>query len=52
MATSEQGNSVGPSIVMPFMEQGSLLDYLRREANNLHAANEDEVRSRHTVTES
>lgn len=44
VAPSEQGSSsVGPSIVMPFMAKGSLLDYLRKEANNLMGANEDEV---------
>ena len=44
VAPSEQGNSsVGPSIVMPYMAQGSLLDYLRKEADNLIAVNEDEV---------
>lgn len=44
MAPSEEGKaSVGPSIVMPFMEKGSLLDYLRKEASNLHASNDDEV---------
>lgn len=44
MAPSEQGSSVGPSIIMPFMARGSLLDYLRKESDNLIAANEDEVR--------
>lgn len=45
VAPSEQGHSsVGPSIVMPFMAKGSLLDYLRKEADNLFAADEDDVR--------
>ena len=44
IAPSDEGkDSVGPSIVMPFMERGSLLDFLRKEASNLHASNEDEV---------
>ena len=46
VAPSEEGqSSVGPSIIMPFMAKGSLLDYLRNEADNLFAANEDEVRT-------
>lgn len=50
VAPSEQGSSsIGPSIVMPFMERGSLLDYLRKEANNLFAVHEDEV-SNHTLS--
>ena len=45
LAPSEQGHSsVGPSIVMPFMAKGSLLDYLRKEADNLFAATEDQVK--------
>ena len=48
LAPSEHGNSsVGPSIVMPFMAKGSLLDYLRKEASNLIATNEDEVGMTH-----
>ncbi len=43
IAPSEGKVSVGPSIVMPFMEKGSLLDFLRKEASNLHASNDDEV---------
>lgn len=44
IAPSEPGSkSVGPSIVMPFMERGSLLDYLRKESNNLYTAERDEV---------
>ena len=30
----------GVSLVMPYMEQGSLLDYLRREQNNLVIMND------------
>ena len=36
----------GVSIVMPFMENGSLLDYLRRERDNLYLSDpnvQDEV---------
>lgn len=48
MAPSEGGMAnVGPSIVMPFMEKGSLLDFLRREAQNLHASSDDEVLTAH-----
>ena len=30
----------GVSLIMPYMEQGSLLDYLRRERNNLVILND------------
>ena len=30
----------GVSLIMPYMEQGSLLDYLRREQNNLVILND------------
>ena len=44
LAPSNEGEvSVGPSIVMPFMAKGSLLDYLRKEAGNLIADTEHEV---------
>ena len=47
VAPAEQGgNSVGPSIVMPFMAKGNLLDYLRKEADNLFAAREEQVNKR------
>ena len=37
----------GPSIIMPYMENGSLLSYLKRERNRLfldYEADEDTVR--------
>lgn len=40
LAPSDQGN--GPCIVMPFMAKGSLLDYLRKEADNLFVESEDD----------
>lgn len=44
LAPSQQENtSVGPSIVMPYMAMGSLLEYLRREAEDLFAASDGEV---------
>lgn len=44
LAPAEEGVvSAGPGIVMPFMSKGSLLDYLRREADNFFAVTEDEV---------
>ena len=43
MAPPSQGSSAGPSMVMPFMAKGSLLDYLRKEASNLKASSEAEV---------
>ena len=45
MDPSDQGSSAGPSMVMPFMAKGSLLDYLRKEASHLKATTENEVRS-------
>ena len=45
MDPSDQGSSAGPSMVMPFMAKGLLLDYLRKEANHLKATTENEVRS-------
>ena len=45
MDPSDHGSSAGPSMVMPFMVKGSLLDYLRKEANHLKATIESEVRS-------
>ena len=48
VAPAEQGgNSVGPSIVMPFMAKGSLLEYLRKEADILFATSEEEVNRGH-----
>ncbi len=44
MSQSSQGSSSGPSMVMPFMAKGSLLDYLRKEASNLKATRESEVK--------
>ena len=44
VAPAEQGHSsVGPSIIMPFMARGSLLDYLRKDPDKLFADNEDKV---------
>jgi serine/threonine protein kinase len=40
---AEGGSSVGPSIVMPFMAKGSLLEFLRKESENLFASSEEEV---------
>ena len=34
---------VGVSIVMPFLANGSLLDYLKRERNNLHIKDDAEL---------
>ena len=43
MAPSEDGaSSTGPCIVMPFMSKGSLLDYLRKEADNLFVESDEE----------
>ena len=36
------GGSSGPCIVMPFMAKGSLLSYLRDEADNLFVEKEDD----------
>ena len=41
MGPSDEDSSAGPCIVMPFMAKGSLLDYLRKEADNLFAESED-----------
>lgn len=52
LAPSESSTSVGgggPCIVMPFMAKGSLLDYLRKEADNLFVASEEEVNVRHQL---
>ena len=50
LAPSNEGEtSLGPSIVMPFMDKGSLLDYLRKEAGNLIATNEDEEVFLHAI---
>ena len=43
LASTDQGGSGGPTMVMPFMDKGSLLNYLREEASNLFAATEEEV---------
>jgi serine/threonine protein kinase len=43
----EGGGSVGPSIVMPFMAKGSLLDFLRKESESLFATNDEEVSRYH-----
>ena len=42
LAPSDQGN--GPCIVMPFMAKGSLLDHLRKEADNLFVESEEDFR--------
>ena len=43
LVPSEEGfGSTGPCIVMPFMAKGSLLDFLRAEADNLYIELEDE----------
>ena len=41
MGPSESDSSAGPCIVMPFMAKGSLLDYLRKEADNLFVDSEE-----------
>ncbi len=41
--SSHDSASAGPSLVMPFMERGSLLDYIRKEAEKLFLKAEDEV---------
>ena len=47
VAPSDHGDSgTGPCIVMPFMAKGSLLDFLRKEADNLYAKSEDDVNVR------
>ena len=38
----DSGASSGPCIVMPFMAKGSLLDYLRKQADNLFVASEED----------
>ena len=40
--STEESSSAGPSIVMPFMEKGSLLDQLRKESEGLHVTSEDD----------
>ena len=35
-------SATGPCIVMPFMAKGSLLDYLRKEAENLFVESEQD----------
>lgn len=43
MGPSENDSGAsGPCIVMPFMARGSLLDFLRKEADNLFVASEEE----------
>ena len=37
------GGSGGPSIVMPYMSKGSLLDYLRKEGSGIKPTIEDDV---------
>lgn len=39
VVNSDSGN--GPFIVMPFMEKGSLLDFLRKEAKDLFVDNQE-----------
>ncbi len=41
--SNNDDSSAGPSLVMPFMEKGSLLDYIRKEADRLFTSTEDEV---------
>lgn len=44
LAPSDEGNiSLGPSIIMPFMARGNLLNYLREEADKLFTISEEEV---------
>ena len=43
------GSFVGPSIVMHFMAKGNLLDYLRKEADNLFATREEQVNKRQYI---
>jgi serine/threonine protein kinase len=40
--SSNDSGASGPCIVMPFMAKGSLLDRLRKEADNLFVKNEDD----------
>lgn len=42
LAPSDQGS--GPCIVMPFMAKGSLLDHLRKEADNLCVESEEDLK--------
>jgi len=44
MAPTDEGSSAGPSMVMPFMAKGCLLEYLRKEANHLKVTTESEVK--------
>ena len=44
VAPSAHGdNGTGPCIVMPFMAKGSLLDFLRKEADNLCVESEGDI---------
>ena len=37
------GSSQGPCIVMPYMANGSLLDYLKKERKNLYLDSENDT---------
>jgi serine/threonine protein kinase len=45
VAPAEEGSGyTGPSMVMPFMARGNLLNFLRKESDNLFVASEEEVK--------
>ena len=52
VGVSLEGNVGGPCVIMPFMAKGSLLSYLRQEAETLKPSMETDVTQVGVVAES